>query len=94
MALKIAESFKPVWDFSIQIVIGAIAFIIVLLAACTIAYVVELIERAGFAPAWLAHYAGFVERALFGLDLFIFGLFLATETLKAARGLYQEWKRT
>lgn len=93
MGLKVSDQLKPVWDFAIQIMVGAFAFIIVLLVACGIAVVVQLIEAAGFAPSWLTHYAGWVERALFGLDLFIFGLFLASETLKAFRGLWKEWNQ-
>jgi hypothetical protein len=75
LTFEIPKQVKPVWDFAIQIVVGAVGFIVVLLVAVAIAAVVKWIDRLGVAPPWLFPVSEYVEMAIFGLDLFCFGLF-------------------
>jgi len=90
MAIKLPEAAKPLADFVVQVVIGAIVFILVLLVAVIVAGAIRGIAMLPFAPEWLVTAAEWAEQMLFGLDLFTFALFLLTEAFKLGRGLWKE----
>ncbi len=92
MAFEVPEQIKPVWDFGVQVVLGAVGFIVVFLAAVGIAAVVKTAEGTGFVPRWVVIGAEYGEMVLFAVDLFCFALFLLSEVLKLIRGLWNEWR--
>lgn len=91
MVIKLPDGLKPVWDNVLQVVIGAFLFSTVLVAVAAIGGLVRLIEYLGFSPHWFIETAEWGEKILFWLDLFVFVLFLLSETLKFIRSLYLEW---
>jgi hypothetical protein len=90
MALKVPTALKPVTDFGIQVAIGAIAFTLVALVAVVLSCIVDLIEFWRVAPLWLIQGLHWLEWVLFWTDAFCFGLFLVSEVIKLARGLWRE----
>ena len=90
MAFKLPHSAKPMIDFAIHVVVGAFGFVVVLIVAVAISAFVKAID--GMVPVWVQKGADFAEVALFGLDLFLFGLFVVSEAVKLVRGLWKEWR--
>lgn len=87
---QLPRSAKPMIDFAIHVVVGACGFLLVLAVAVAILLSVKAID--GTVPAWVQSGADLAKKALFGLDLFLFGLFVLSEALKLVRGLVDEWK--
>ena len=92
MAIKIPASLKPIADFVVQVVVGAFGFAVVMCVAVALGFLVQGIEALGFHPYWFAATAEWFEIGLFGLDLFLFSLFLLVEAIKLVRGLIEEVK--
>ncbi len=89
MEFKLPQAAKPMIDFAIHVVVGAFGFLVVLGVAVAISAFVKATD--GMVPTWVASGAEFAEKALFLLDLFLFGLFVLTEAFKLVRGLVNEW---
>lgn len=90
MALRIPKPLKPVTDFAIQVVIGAIAFALILLVAVGLAWLVQQIEGWGVAPVWMIEGLHWLEWTLFWVDAVCFVLFLMSEVIKLVMGLWRE----
>jgi hypothetical protein len=90
MAFEIPKALKPILDFTIQVVIGAVGFMVVFGAAVAISIFVKFCD--GVVPRWVATGAEYAEKGLFAVDLFCFGLFVLSEVLKLIRGLWEEWR--
>ena len=90
--MRAPERFAVAIGFAIQVVVGAACFLVVLLVAGSIAWVVSAAEPVLAVPAWLKFGAEAVEEAIFGADVFVYGLLILSETLKFARTLWREWK--
>lgn len=91
MAIELPKGLKPVGDFCIQIVIGAIAFTVVAMVAVLLAALVKWVETWNVAAEWLIGALHWVEWAIFWVDIFCFGLFLIAEVLKLIRALWRDW---
>lgn len=91
MAVEIPRETGPAARFSMQVVIGTFMFSLVLVAAFGLAKLVSWMESSG-APTWMITGAEWAEFVLFGVDLFLFGLFLLSEVLKFVVGLWKEWR--
>ena len=89
MPITIPKQTKPIFDFVVQVVFGTIGFLVVFGAATLISVLVKSAE--GITPDWVQVVAGYAEKSLFAVDLFCFGLFILSETLKLIRGLWLEW---
>jgi hypothetical protein len=89
MGLEIPRSVKPMVDFTIHVVVGALAFLVVLAVAVTISVCVKAAD--GLVPPFITNGGEMAEKALFGVDLVLFGLFVLSEVLKMVRGLWNEW---
>lgn len=87
------EAVKPVLNLVAHIVIGASLFAAIVLIEVLLAGVLRLVAAIPFAPQWLDRIIDVVERALFGFDLLVAGLFLLAEAIKFARGLWRELRR-
>lgn len=94
MGFQFSSSLKPVWDFTVQVVVGAFLFTVILLVAVALAALVKGIEKLDVAPEWLLDGAHWVEWGLFWFDVFSFSLFLIAEILKLGRALWNEWRET
>lgn len=90
MAIEIPRALKPVTDFAVQVIVGALAFTAVMLIAVGLAALVKWIETWEVAPEWLIGGLHWLEWGLFWTDAFCFGLFLVSEVLKLVRGLWRE----
>lgn len=90
MAVKLPATLRPVADFVIHVVVGTFLFSVVLVAAPAIALVVHLIGAFGFKPEWFVSAAEGGEKTIFYLDLFLFGLFLLSETIRFIRSIWRE----
>ena len=77
--------------FATQVVVGTFLFAVVMLTAFGLSKLVSLMEQTG-APKWMITGAHGAEIVVFGLDLFLFGLFLLSEALKFVIGLVREWR--
>ncbi len=86
VAISIPKQIKPIFDFVVQVVFGAIGFLVVFGVAILISALVKMAE--GIMPDWVHVAADYAEKALFALDLFCFGLFILSETVKLIRGLW------
>lgn len=92
MAVEVDEDSGSAAVFAAQVVIGTILFAIVLGVAFALSWLVTRMQTAG-APEWMIKGAHWAEFAVFGLDLFLFGLFLISEALKFVRALLRDWRR-
>ena len=90
--MRVPERFAVAVGFAIQVVVGAACFLVVLLVAGVIAWLVGQAEQLFAVPAWLKTGAEMVEEAIFGADVLVYGLLILSETLKFARTLWREWK--
>lgn len=93
MAVRAPKAVQPLIDFAVHVVVGAIAFAVVFLVAVALAAFIHFLEDIARAPGWLVTSAAWVEMALFALDIFVFSLFLISETVKLVRGLWLEFQR-
>ena len=94
MAFTQRESLRPVTDFIIQVVVGAMLFTFLLIVAVALAWIVHLLSLVGISPPWLINGAHWLEFGIFCFDVFCFSLFLVSEAAKLARGLWREWKQS
>ncbi len=90
MEFKLPESARPMVDFGIHVVVGGVGFLLVIGVAVAISVVVKAID--GMVPTWVQTGADIAEKALFGIDLVLFGLFVLSEALKLIRGIRDEWR--
>lgn len=90
LRIQIPSGFKPIFDFVVQVIVGAIGFLVVLFVAVFISVVVNRLN--GLMPEWVHTAADYAEKALFAVDLFCFALFMLSETLKLIRGLWNAWR--
>jgi hypothetical protein len=90
--MRVPERFAVAVGFAIQVVVGAACFLVVLLVAASIAWLVSTAEHLFSVPTWLKFGAEAVEEGIFGADVFVYGLLILSETLKFARTLWREWK--
>lgn len=91
MTVEIDEDIGPAATFAAQVIVGTILFSVVLLVAFGLAKLVEWMQASG-APEWMIRGAHLAEQVVFGLDLFLFCLFLLSEALKFVIGLWKEWR--
>ena len=91
MAVEIDEEIGPAATFAFQVIVGTLLFSIVLVVAFALAKMVDWMHAAG-APDWMVWGAHVAEQIVFGLDLFLFCLFLLSEALKFVIGLWNEWR--
>jgi|GEM_PF-2143606 uncharacterized protein involved in cysteine biosynthesis len=92
MALSLPPGLKPVGDFSVQVIVGAILFVLIALVAVALAGLVKWIETWNVAPEWLLGGLHWVEWGIFWVDVFSFGLFLAAEVAKLIKALWNGWR--
>lgn len=91
MAISIPQGVKPLVDFCTQVVIGAIAFVVVLLVAYLLSLFMKFI--AGIGPEWLAMAGEWIEKIVFGLDIACFAMFFATEVIKFSKAQWAEIRK-
>lgn len=90
--MRVPQRFAVAVGFAIQTVVGAVCFVVVLLVAGGIAWLVKALEQWLGIPHWLSVGAQVVEKAIFCADVFVYGLLILSETLKFARTLRREWE--
>lgn len=78
--------------FAIQVIVGAVAFVLVFLVAVAIAAIIHYFEGMLGLPSWLPASAKIVEMVIWTVDLTVFGLFLLTELIRAIRGFISDLK--
>ena len=91
MTVEVNQGARPAAVFAIQVIIGTILFSLVLLVAFGLSKLVSWMQSSG-APEWMIWGAHGAERIVFGLDLFLYSLFLLSESLKFVIGLWKEWR--
>ena len=78
--------------FVLQVFFGSIGFFLVYIVAVALSVGIHLLNKMATESApWLTIAAPYVEIGLFCADLIAFALFVASEVLKLARALLQEW---
>lgn len=82
----IPDDMRPIVDLGIQMVVGAVVFVVIGLIALLLSLFVKWLERMG-APDWLATTTHYLEIAVYGLDVLCFALFLVNEARKFIRKL-------
>jgi uncharacterized protein (DUF2062 family) len=90
--VRVPERFAVAIGFAIQVCVGGVCFLVVLLVAFGLAWVVSTVAPLVTAPTWLISGAQVGEEVIFGADVFVYGLLILSETLKFARTLWREWK--
>jgi hypothetical protein len=91
VTVEVEEEAVPAAVFAVQVLVGTLLFSLVLLGAFGLSKLVSWMQSSG-APEWMIWGAHGAERLVFGLDLFLYGLFLLSEALKFAVGLWKEWR--
>lgn len=91
MSITIPQGVKPLVDFCTQVVIGAIAFVVVLFVAYLLSLFMKLI--AGIGPEWLAVAGEWIEKIVFGLDIACFAMFFVTEVIKFFKAQWAEIRK-
>ena len=92
MTVEVRDEAVPAAVFATQVIIGTILFSLVMLGAFGLSLLIKWMEGFG-APGWMIWGAHVAEKVIFGLDFFLFGLFLLSEALKFMVGLWKEWSR-
>ncbi len=92
MKLEVDQEAGAAAVFAFQVVVGTVLFAMVLVVAFGLSKLVMWMDQAG-APDWMIQGAHWAEFAVFALDLCLFFLFLISEALKFAKGLWNEWRR-
>jgi hypothetical protein len=90
MEFELPEAAKPFADFIIHVLIGATAFVIIMVIEVALAGCVKVIALLPIAPHWLVNAAEIGEQALFAFDALLFALFLIAEAIKLVRGFWKE----
>ena len=75
-------------EFCIHIVVGAIAFVVLALIAVSISFFVSYLDNNGVNPNIIKGLTGF-EYFLFGMDLFLGGIFVLISMFKLVRELWK-----
>jgi hypothetical protein len=88
VSFEISKNLRKITDFTIHVVVGSIEFVIVFGAAVIISIIVKAFD--GIVPHWVEATGEYAEMALFGIDLFCFGLFVVAEAISLIRGLWRE----
>jgi hypothetical protein len=91
VTIEINKEAGPAAVFAFQVIIGAFLYSVVLIAAFGLSKLVSLLQTWG-APEWMVWGAHLMEQLVFGLDHFLFGLFLLSEALKFVVGIWREWR--
>jgi hypothetical protein len=91
VAVEEAEPPGAAINFAVQVIVGTLLFSIALGVAFGLSKLVSWMELSG-APGWMIWGAHLAEKTVFGLDLFLFSLFLLSEALKFMIGLWKEWR--
>ena len=89
MSFEIPKTLKPIVDFLIHVVVGSMAFLVVFGAAVIISVVVKACD--GIVPHWVEGMAEYAEMGLYGIDLACFALFITSEAIRLARGIWKGW---
>ena len=90
--MKVPQRFSVAFGFAVQTLVGAACFVVVLLVAGFIAWIVDTLKHSLGLPNWLSDGAQAVEKAIFFADVFVYGLLILSEALKFARTLWREWR--
>ena len=91
MAFELPRTVLPVWRFTVHVVLGAVAFLVVFMVAVGVGFWVDWMVRSG-AHLEVVRYARWGEKGILWLDLFGLGLFLLKEFLKLGRQiLLKDW---
>jgi len=86
--IEIPASVGPVVAFVSQVVFGCAGFLLLYFAAVIASFGVHLMnEMAAQTAPWLPAIAPYIEMALFGVDLFAFGLFVVIEVIRFGKAL-------
>lgn len=92
MAYELPRTLLPVWRFTVHVVLGAFAFLVVFMVSIGVGWWVDWAAARG-AHAWVIKYARFAESGIFLLDLFGLALFLLKEFIKLVRHLVlRDWE--
>ena len=92
LPLKVSRHTAGFVGFAIQVVVGAVAFVVVYLVAVAIAWIIHFFEHVIALPQWLSSSAQLVEMLIWGVDIFVFGLFMLTEVIKSVRNFLIDLK--
>ena len=91
MAFELPRTVLPVWRFTVHVVLGAVAFLVVFMVAVGVGSWVDWMARNG-AHSEVVEYARWGEKGILWLDLFGLGLFLLKEFIKLGRQiLLKDW---
>ena len=82
MGIEIPLTLRPAWRFTVHVVLGAAAFLVVV--AVGVGLWIDFAERHG-AHDWLVFYGRWAEKIIFWSDLAGLALFLPKEFLKLAK---------
>lgn len=91
MTVEVNENAGPAVIFASQLIVGTFLYAMVLMVAFGLSKLVTWMQASG-APEWMIWGAHLMEQLVFGLDHFLFGLFLLSEGLKFVVGLWKEWR--
>lgn len=91
MRMEVPVTLRPVWRFTVHVVLGAIAFLVVFFVAVSIGLWGDYAARHG-AHDWIIYYGHWAEKIIFWTDMGGLGLFLLKEFIKLARQiLLKDW---
>ncbi len=88
--IELPASMKPVVTLVWHVAIGAILLSLILVIEVLLSGVIRLLTMIPFAPHWFLGAAEAVERGLFGFDMVVAVLFLATELIKLTKSFWKE----
>ena len=92
MSFELPRTVLPVWRFTVHVVLGAVAFLVVFMVAVAVGFWVDWMARNGAHPEVIS-YARWGEKGILWLDLFGLGLFLLKEFIKLGRQiLLRDWE--
>jgi hypothetical protein len=85
---KFPKALKPILDFVVHVVVGSVAFLVLIGASALVSVCSNALN--GLVPHWFEAWSEYGEMALFGIDMLCFALFIASETVKLLRRLWNE----
>lgn len=89
--MELPQTVLPVWRFTVHVVLGAVAFLVVFFVALGIQHWVDWGAAHG-AHAWVIQYGSMAEELLYGVDLLGLALFVIKEFIKLAKHmLFKDW---
>lgn len=92
VALEFPQTVQPLWRFTVHVVLGALAFLVVFLVAVGLGHLVDWGASHG-AEAWVVYYGRMAEELLYALDLFGLALFIVKEFIKLGKHmLLKDWE--